>query len=95
MCSSVIPDNPSACINAYAIASKVVKNSAIVTPITLDGIKETLKECADFVDSLSDNRSIETKQELITVEMVCSFFEHLATEGDNEIYVSGARYFRD
>lgn len=80
-----IPDNPSASINAYAIASRAVKGVSTSSKLSLEQLKEKLEDCADFVSSLSNSRPLEPESEEIA-KLLRDFFYQLALDGDNEIY---------
>jgi hypothetical protein len=80
-----IPNNPSASINAYAIASQAVKGVSTASQLSLEKLNKELEVFATFVDSLTESRALDSEAEK-NAEMLRDFFYQLAEEGDNEVY---------
>jgi hypothetical protein len=86
--------SPPASINAYAIASEAVKEVSPASHLSLEQLNEELKDYADFVDSLTESRALDSESEKIA-EMLRDFFYQLAEEGDNEVYRTRADFEED
>lgn len=82
-----IPKNPSASINAYAIASQAAKGISTVSQLPLEQLKEKLEDCAKFVNSLDKEQELDSESEKIA-KLLRDFFYRLAECGDNETYIT-------
>jgi hypothetical protein len=81
----VPPENPPASMNAFVIASDVMRGFSAGKRETLQELKQRFSRFADIVNGLSDAREIE-ENELPLLRDLQKFFCRLHEEGESEAY---------
>jgi len=80
-----VPDNPPASLNAYVIASDVLRESSQEPSQTSDDINDQLKRYEVFLQSLNNPRELNEDDGKV-VDPLKRFFVRLKEEGDSEAY---------
>jgi hypothetical protein len=80
-----VPDNPPASLNAYVIASDVLRQSSQELSQTSEAINKQLKQYEEFLQSLKEPREL-TDDDAKVVEPLKTFFVRLKEAGESEAY---------
>jgi hypothetical protein len=80
-----VPDNPPASLNAYVIASDVLRRSSQELPQTRDDINLQLKRYETFLQTLQTPRALDDDDRQL-VNSLRTFFLRLKEEGESEAY---------
>ena len=84
-----VPADPSASLNAYAIATDAIRITA-QDQSNREAIRHSLKECAIFSRSLTKPRRL-TSKELKRAQDAQMFFQQLYSLGEAEAYANAVR----
>lgn len=83
---SSVPDNPPASLNAYVIASDVLRHSSHEPFPTSEDVNSQLQRYGTFLRSLSNASREVSSAERETLESLVAFFQCLKEEGESEAY---------